>query len=82
MEKSPPAFTGLLSALDAYSSSPTEVIFTGPKDHPAFQEMQAVLQEDYRPNKILLWSENESTQNELPLNKGKTAVKGEPTVYL
>jgi uncharacterized protein YyaL (SSP411 family) len=82
MEKSPPAFTGLLSALDAYSSSPTEVIFTGPKDHPAFKEMQAVVQEDYRPNKILLWSENETTQSELPLTKGKTAVKGEPTVYL
>jgi len=82
MEKSPPAFTGLLSALDAYSSFPAEVIFTGPKDHPAFKEMQAVVQEDYRPNKILLWSENETTQNELPLTQGKTAVKGEPTVYL
>jgi len=82
MEKSPPAFTGLLSALDAYLASPAEVIFTGPQDHPAFKEMQAVVQEDYRPNKILLWSENETTQNELPLTKGKTAVKGEPTVYL
>jgi uncharacterized protein YyaL (SSP411 family) len=82
MEKSPPAFTGLLSALDAYIASPAEVIFTGPQDHPAFKEMQAVVQEDYRPNKILLWSENETTENELPLTKGKTAVKGEPTVYL
>jgi uncharacterized protein YyaL (SSP411 family) len=82
MEKSPPAFTGCLSALDAYLSSPAEVIFTGPKDPPAFKEMQAAVQADYRPNKILLWSENEQTQNELPLTKGKTAVKGEPTVYL
>jgi len=80
MEKSPPAFTGLLSALDAYLASPAEVIFTGPKDDPAFKDMQAAVQEDYRPNKILLWSENETTQNELPLTKGKTAVKGEPTV--
>ncbi len=82
IEKSPPAFTGCLSALDTFLSSPTEVIFTGPKDHPAFKEMQATVQEDYRPNKILLWSENEQTQKELPLTQGKTAVKGEPTVYL
>ncbi len=82
LEKSPAAFTGLLSALDSYLSSPTEVIFTGPKDDPAFKEMQAAVQEDYRPNKILLWSENEKVQNELPLTQGKTAVKGEPTVYL
>ncbi len=82
MEKSPAAFTGLLSALDAYLASPTEVIFTGPKDDPAFKEMLAAVQQDYRPNKILLWSENEQTQKELPLTHGKTAVKGEPTVYL
>jgi len=82
MEKSPPAFTGCLSALDAYSSPPTEIIFAGPKDHPAFKEMQSAIREDYRPNKILLWSENENTRNELPLTKGKTALKGKPTVYL
>ncbi|MCH8312167.1 MAG: thioredoxin domain-containing protein [Nitrospinae bacterium] len=82
MEKSPAAFTGCLSALDSWSSSPTEVIFTGSKDETRFKEMQAAVQEDYRPNKILLWSENETTQNELPLTQGKSAIKGEPTVYL
>ena len=82
MEKSPAAFTGCLSALDSYLSSPTGVIFSGPKDDPAFEEMRAAIQEDYRPDKILLWSENEKTQKELPLTKGKAAIKGEPTVYL
>jgi uncharacterized protein len=82
MEKSPPAHTGLLTALDYYLSSPTEAVFAGPKDDPAFQEMLATLQEDFRPHKVLLWSENESTHKKLPLTAGRTAVGGKATVYL
>ena len=82
MENSPPAHTGLLSALDFYLSSHTEVVFAGPKDDPAFQEMRAAVQEDFRPHKILLWNENEKTRKELPLTEERLAVGGKATVYL
>jgi uncharacterized protein len=82
MERSPAAHTGLLAALDYYLASPTEVVFAGPKDDKAFQEMRATVQEDFRPHKVLLWNENEKTKNELPLTEGRSAVGGKATVYL
>ena len=82
MNKSPAAFAGCLAALDHYLASPTEIVLAGPKDHAAFKEMQKAVYEDYRPNKIVLWNEAESTQKLLPLAEGRAAVKGEPTVYL
>ena len=78
MEHSPAAFTGLLSTLSASNLSPTEVIFTGPKEEPVFDEMWKVLHTDYRPNKVILW--NEKGESTLPLAEGKTS--SEPTVYL
>jgi hypothetical protein len=44
--------------------------------------MWKVLHTDYRPNKLTLWNEKTSTGDLLPLAQGKTAEKGEPTVYL
>ncbi len=82
MERGPAGFTGLLSAMSALNLPPVEVVFVGPKDHPSFGEMWKVLHTDYRPNKIVIWKENESTGKLLPLAQGKTAEKDEPTVYL
>ncbi len=82
MERSPAAFTGLLSAMSALELTPVEVVFVGPKDHSSFREIWEVLHNDYRPNKVILWKENEDTDNLLPLTKGKSAQKGEPAVYL
>ena len=82
MESSPAGFTGLLAAASALDLPPTEVVFAGPRDHASFGEMQKVLHTDYRPNKVVLWKEDESTGDLLPLVQGKTAEKGEPTVYL
>jgi hypothetical protein len=44
--------------------------------------MQKVLHTDYRPNKVVLWKEDEGTGDLLPLTQGNAAEKGEPTVYL
>ncbi len=44
--------------------------------------MWKVLHTDFRPNKVTLWNEKASTGDLLPLAEGKTAEKGEPTVYL
>lgn len=82
IERSPAGFTGLLSAMSALDLPPTEVVFAGPRDHASFDEMLKVLHTDYRPNKVLLWNENETTGDLLPLTQGKVAEKGEPTVYL
>lgn len=82
MEQSPPAFTGCLAALDFLLSSPTEIVFAGSRETPAFQEMLATVYQDYRPNKILVWNKNEETKKSLPLAEGKMAIQGQPTVYL
>ncbi len=82
MERGPAGYTGLLSAMSALNLPPVEVVFAGPKDHPSFNEMWKTLHSDYRPNKIIVWNENETTGDLLPLAQGKTSEKGEPTVYL
>ncbi|MBT5551745.1 MAG: thioredoxin domain-containing protein [Nitrospina sp.] len=82
MERSPAGFTGILSAMSASNLAPVEVVFAGPRDHSSFDEMWKTLHTDYRPNKVVLWKENETTGALLPLADGKTAEKGKPTAYL
>ncbi len=82
MERSPVGFTGLLSAASALRLPPVEVVFTGSRDHQSFDEMLKILHTDYRPNKVVIWKEDEKTGGLLPLAKGKTTENGEPAVYL
>ncbi len=82
MERGPAGFTGLLSAMSAVNLPPVEVIFSGPRDQPSYDEMWKVLHTDYRPNKIIIWNEDKSTGDLLPLAEGKAAENNEPTVYL
>ena len=44
--------------------------------------MWKVLYSDYRPNKVVIWNENEQTEKLLPLTEGKTSNQGEVAVYL
>ena len=78
MEQNPVAFTGLLSTLSSSNLSPTEVVFAGPKEDAVFDEMWKVLHTDYRPNKVVVWSEN--GESNLSLAEGKNST--EPTVYI
>ena len=64
------------------ASSLTEVIFAGPRKDPTFEDMRDALHQDYRPNKIIIWNENEKASKQLPLAKGKSVVNGTPAVYL
>ena len=82
MEKTPAAFAGLLSAADFMSEPPMEVVFSGPRERLAFEDMNSVLNQDYRPNKVVLFSGNEKKQGKLPLAEGKSVADGEPAVYL
>ena len=78
MEQNPVAFTGLLSTLSSSNLSPTEVVFAGPKEDAVFDEMWKVLHTDYRPNKVVVWSEH--GESNLSLTEGKNST--EPTVYI
>jgi hypothetical protein len=68
--------------MSAVNLPPVEVIFSGPRDQPSYDEMWKVLHTDYRPNKIIIWNEDKSTGDLLPLAEGKAAENNEPTVYL
>ena len=82
MEGSPAAYTGLLSALDWSCQSPVEVVLAGPRDQPEFEKLLHTVYQDYRPNKVVLWSGEPGVQEKLPLAEGRSAVKAEPTVYV
>ncbi|MDC0205852.1 thioredoxin domain-containing protein [Nitrospinae bacterium] len=82
IEDSPAAHTGLLSTVSASSVSPTEAIFVGATDSSDFEEMWKVLHSDYRPNKVVIWNEDDETGKLLPLAEGKTSNQGESSVYL
>ena len=82
IEKNPVAYSGLLAGADFMASSLTEVIFAGPRKDPTFEDMQDALHQDYCPNKIIIWNENEKASKQLPLANGKSVVNGTPAVYL
>ena len=82
IEKNPAAHSGLLAGSDFMASSPIEVIFAGSRECQTFEDMRNVLHQDYRPNKIVIWNENEKASEELPLAKGKSAIDGTSAVYL
>ena len=82
IEDSPATYTGLLSTVSASGLSPTEAIFVGKNDSSDFEEMWKVLHSDYRPNKVVIWNENEQTEKLLPLAGGKASNQGEAAVYL
>lgn len=82
IEQSPAAFTGLLSTLSASELPPVEVVFVGPKDSAEFGKMWKTLHTDYRPDKAVIWNENEQTEKLFPMGKGKASKQGETAVYL
>ena len=82
MERSPAAYTGLLSSLDWQCQSPMEVVLAGPLDHSETEKFLHMVYQDYRPNKVVIWSGEAGVQEKLPLAEGRPAVKGEPTAYV
>ena len=82
IEKNPAAHSGILAAADFVACSTTEVIFSGVLKDPAFKDMQDALHQDYRPNKIVAWNENDQASNLIPLAEGKVTVNGISSVYV
>ena len=44
--------------------------------------MRDALHQDYRPNKIIAWSQNEKSSSLIPLTAGKSTEGGNPLVYI
>jgi uncharacterized protein YyaL (SSP411 family) len=82
IEKFPEAHSGLLAALDFLNASTLEVVFTGDKDDAIFEQMNAWVYQDYRPDKIVLWNENDATCELLPLAEGKRSNAGRASAYV
>ncbi len=82
IEEQPASCNGLLSALDSFLSSPTEMVFVGAREDSAFQEMYRKAQHDYIPNKILVHSKGPETDEVFPMAQGKRAENGNSAVYL
>jgi uncharacterized protein YyaL (SSP411 family) len=82
INKNPAGHTGILAAADFMECSPTEVIFTGESEHPAFDDMRDALHQDYRPNKIIAWSQNKKSSSLIPVSSGKLTEDGNPSVYI
>jgi len=82
IEEQPASCNGLLAALDALLCSPTEMVFVGAKDDPAFIEMYRKAQHDYIPNKILVYSEGSETDEVFPMAQEKRPENGNAAVYL
>ena len=82
INKNPAGYTGILAAADFMECSPTEIIFTGAPKHPSFDDMRDALHQDYRPNKIIAWSQNEKSSSLIPISSGKLAEGENPSVYI
>ena len=78
IEENPVAYSGLLAAADFMESLVTEAVFVGSREQPAFEDMQGALHQDYRPNKIVLWNENEESSILLPPCRGKIFCRWKP----
>ena len=82
IEKQPASCNGLLSALDTLLCPATEMVFVGSKKDSIFQEMYRKAQHDYIPNKILVYSEGDKTDIEIPMTKGKRTENNNAAVFL
>lgn len=78
----PLAHMGLLSVIEFLAKPPVEIVLAGPTEGTGFEELLRVVHQDYRPRKVLIHAGVTGAGKLLPLAEGKTANKGESTVYL
>jgi uncharacterized protein len=83
MEQSPLAFAHLLSALDFYTSSPPEIVIVGRSGDAGTNALLRVAREGFRPNKVLLQSEeNGGLEDSVPLLANRAMRGGRATAYV
>ncbi|MEA2435373.1 MAG: uncharacterized protein QOG54_2830 [Actinomycetota bacterium] len=78
MERSPLGFGHLLSAVDAYSHGPTEIVIVGPDEDPMVKDMRRAVKDRLLPNAvtIVLDDTEPGPLARLPLIEGKTRRDG------
>jgi hypothetical protein len=83
MESQPFGFAHLLCALDYYLEKPKEIVLVGNREDPKMAELLTQIHSLYLPNKTLqVIGPEKSLEAVSPLLKGKTQIKGRPTVYV
>jgi uncharacterized protein YyaL (SSP411 family) len=83
MESQPFGFAHLLCALDYYLEKPKEIVLVGDREDPNTAELVTQIHSLYLPNRTLqVIGPEKSLEAVSPLLKGKTQIKGRPTVYV
>jgi uncharacterized protein YyaL (SSP411 family) len=83
MESQPFGFAHLLCALDYYLEKPKEIVLVGNREDPKMAELLTQIHSLYLPNKTLqVIGPEKSLDAVSPLLKGKTQIKGRPTIYV
>jgi uncharacterized protein len=83
MESQPFGFAHLLCALDYYLEKPKEIVLVGDREDPNTAELVTQIHSLYLPNKTLqVIGPEKSLEAVSPLLKGKTQIRGRPTVYV
>lgn len=85
MRDSPGGLPWMLSAADAASAKPREVVIAGPQDDPLVGEMLRQVHSRFLPSKTLILVPDAATRERLgkrlPFVRGARPIKGRPTAY-
>jgi uncharacterized protein YyaL (SSP411 family) len=85
LEESPLAHTQMLSAVDLYLNSPTQIVIAGDDVEDA-SEFVDEINRHFLPDKVIAFAgsraDDEVGSGLVPLTEGKVAIQGKPTVYI
>ncbi len=86
VEKSPTAFTQLLSAVDFGIGPSYEIVVVGDRQSEDTRSMLRRIQESFLPNKVVILKPSDSQQKEVvriaPFTETQVAMNGKTTVYV
>ncbi|MBA1343664.1 MAG: hypothetical protein C5S52_08725 [ANME-2 cluster archaeon] len=85
LEESPLAHTQMLSAVDLYLNSPTQIVIAG-DDVDAASEFADEISRHFLPDKVIAFVGHRAADDPdpdlVPLTKGKVSIQGKPAVYI
>jgi uncharacterized protein YyaL (SSP411 family) len=85
LEESPLAHTQMLSAVDLYLNSPTQIVIAG-DDLEDASEFVDEISRHFLPDKVIAFAgsraDDEAGPDLVPMTEGKIAIQGKPTVYI
>jgi len=81
LKESPLAHTQMLSAVDLYLNSPTQIVIAG-DDVADASEFVDEVNRHFLPDKVIAFTGSEAGSGLVPITEGKVAIQGKPTVYI